>query len=66
MQPPARAFLTLLLLVLGILADDHDAALAFDDLALLADLFHRRSDFHRKNHVLSDSRAALWRGWRPF
>ena len=36
----------LLLLVLRILANDHDAALALDDLALFANGFHRRSDFH--------------------
>ena len=51
--PPAapRVFsdavrLALTLLVLGVLADDHDATLALDDLALLANRFHRRSDFH--------------------
>ena len=38
--------LTLLLLVLGILADDHDAALALDDLALFADGLYGRSHFH--------------------
>ena len=38
--------LTLALLVLGILADDHDFALALDDLALLAHGLHGRSDFH--------------------
>ena len=37
---------TLLLLVLGILANDHDAALALDDLALLADGLNGRSHFH--------------------
>ena len=36
----------LLLLVLGILADDHDTALALDDLALLADGLNGRSHFH--------------------
>ena len=36
----------LLLLVLGILANDHDAALALDDLALLADGLDGRSHFH--------------------
>jgi hypothetical protein len=34
------------LLVLGILADDHDAALAADDLAFFADGFDGRSYFH--------------------
>ena len=38
--------LALLLLVLGILADDHDAALALDDLALFADRLDRRSYLH--------------------
>ena len=45
--PPAapRVFsdavrLALTLLVLGVLADDHDATLALDDLALLANRFH--------------------------
>ena len=36
----------LTLLVLRVLADDHDAALALDDLALLADGLNRRSNFH--------------------
>ena len=40
------AELTLALLVLRILANDHDAALALDNLALIANLFDRRSDFH--------------------
>ena len=38
--------LTLALLVLGVLADDHDFALALDDLALLAHGLDARSDFH--------------------
>ncbi len=40
------SILTLALLVLGVLADDHDFALALDDLALLAHGLHGRSDFH--------------------
>jgi len=36
----------LLLLVLGVLADNHDAAFALDDLAFLANGFHTRSYFH--------------------
>ena len=36
----------LLLLVLRVLADNHDAAFAFDDLAFLANGFHTRSYFH--------------------
>ena len=38
--------LALLLLVLGILANDHDAALALDDLALFADRLDRRTNLH--------------------
>ena len=38
--------LTLALLVLGVLADNHNAALALDDLALLAHGLHGRSNFH--------------------
>ena len=41
-----RRFLALLLLVLRVLADDHDTALALDDLALLADRLDRRSNLH--------------------
>ncbi len=32
--------------MLGIVADDHDTALALDDLALFADGLHGRSHFH--------------------
>ena len=38
--------LTLLLFMLGVLADNHDAALALDDLALFADGFHRGTNLH--------------------
>ena len=38
--------LTLALLMLGIFANNHHAALALDDLALFADGLHRRTDFH--------------------
>ena len=38
--------LTLSLLVLGVFANDHNFALALDDLALLAHGLHGRSDFH--------------------
>ena len=34
--------------MLGILTDDHDLALALDDLALFANRFYRRSYFHGK------------------
>ena len=39
-------FLALALLVLGVLADDHDFAMALDDLALFAHGLYGRSDFH--------------------
>lgn len=42
------AYSALLLLMLGILADDHDAAFSADDLALLADGFYGRFYFHCK------------------
>ena len=38
--------LALLLLMLRVLADNHDLALAADDLALLADRLYRRSYLH--------------------
>ena len=38
--------LALALLMLGVFADHHHAALALDDLALFADGLHRRTDFH--------------------
>ena len=34
------------LLVLGVLADDHDLAFSLDDLALLADILNGRLHFH--------------------
>ena len=45
-DPCSASILTLALLVLGVLADDHDFALALDDLALFAHGLHGRSDFH--------------------
>ena len=47
-KPGASYFncLALLLLVLGILADDHDVALALDDLALFANGLYRRTNLH--------------------
>ena len=42
----ARLKSALTLLVLRVLADDHDFTLALDDLALLAHGLHGRSDFH--------------------
>ena len=41
----ARA-LALALLVLGVVADDHDLPLALDDFALLTHLLNRRTYFH--------------------
>ena len=34
------------LLVLGVLADNHDGAFSLDDLALFTDFLNGRSDFH--------------------
>ena len=36
------------LLMLGVLADDHDLAMTLDDLALFAHGLYGRSDFHLK------------------
>ena len=41
-----RSLSALSLLVLGILADDHYAAVSFDDLALFADLLNGWLNFH--------------------
>jgi hypothetical protein len=43
---PAR--LTLLLLVLGVLADHHDISMPLDDLALFTDRLHRRTHLHEE------------------
>ena len=51
MNAPASA---LALLVLRILANDHNAALAFDDLTLFADFLDRRPDFHEQNLLRAD------------
>lgn len=51
--------LALLLLVLGVLANDHYAALTFDNLALFADGLYTRSDFHGRSPF---SRLKLFRG----
>ena len=45
--------LTLLLLVLRVPADNHDLALALDDLALLADLLNRWFNLHSFAPALS-------------
>ena len=47
--------------MLGVLADDHHATLALDDLALLADFLHRRSDFH-KEYLPRAVRTVIWWG----
>ena len=46
MRGCAPICLALTLLVLGVLADDHDLAFSLDDLALLADLLDGRFHFH--------------------
>ena len=45
--------LALALLVLGVLADDHDFAIATDQLALVAHGLNGRSDFHLCNLLLT-------------
>ena len=40
------AHLTLSLLMLRVLADDHDSSFSFDNLALLAHRFHRSTNLH--------------------
>lgn len=40
--------------MLGILANNHNAALALDDLALFADRLHRRTNFHRYTLLFQD------------
>jgi hypothetical protein len=44
-----RSCLTLTLLVAGVLADHHDAAVATNHLALVTDLLHARVDLHRES-----------------
>ena len=44
--PLRKGGLALTLLMLGVFADNHDAALALDDLALFANGLHGRTDFH--------------------
>ena len=47
--------------MLGVLADDHDAALALDDLALLAHGLNGRSHFHDVASLLqSDRSVSSW------
>ena len=51
--------LALLLLVLRIFANDHDAALTLDNLALFADGFNGRSYFHVCCLLTSSNRSVL-------
>ena len=44
--------------MLRILANDHDAALALDDLALFADRLNGRSHFHDNSSYSVSGRAA--------
>jgi hypothetical protein len=44
--PSLPSFLTLLLFVLRILANDHHDPLPLDDLAFVTDFLNRRSNFH--------------------
>ena len=56
------SWLALLLLVLGILADHHDLALAADDLALLADGLHGRTNLHALLPPVVESERGCGRG----
>jgi len=47
------------LLVLGVLADNHDAAFAFNDLALFANWFHTWSYFHGGSPFASYGRKSF-------
>ena len=55
----------LLLLMTGILTNDHDAALALDDLALFAHGLYRRPDFHGFSSLLYYSQVQVTKdcGW---
>ena len=50
----------LLLLVLRVLADNHDAAFALNDLAFLANGFHTRSYFHGGSPFASYRRKIIF------
>jgi len=54
-------FLTLTLLMLGVFADNHDAALALDNFAFFAYFFNRRSDFHGMDHSFLETGGGLRR-----
>ena len=55
----------LLLLMLGVLADNHDAAFALDDLALFANGFHTRSYFHGGTPFASYGGKSFVKGAMP-
>ncbi len=57
---PQAPELALALLMLGVLADDHHAAFAADDLALFADGFHGRLTFMMLNLLLVDTLVLIW------
>jgi hypothetical protein len=57
--------LALLLLMLRVLADNHDAAFALNDLALLANGFHTRSYFHGGSPFDSCSKSRSKKGIFP-
>ena len=46
--------------MLGVLADNHDAAFALDDLALFANGFHTRSYFHGGSPFASYRRKIIF------
>ena len=51
----AKRYSALSLLVFGVLADDPDTALAFDDLTFLADRFYGRSNLHTQHSFHKNS-----------
>ena len=51
--------------MLGVFADNHDAAFALDDLALLANGFHTRSYFHGGSPFDSCSTISFVKGDFP-
>ena len=50
----------LTLLMLRVFTNDHDFALALNDLALFANGLDGRSDFHWKYLLLSDALKIIW------
>jgi len=55
----------LLLLMLGVFADNHDAAFALNDLALFANGFHTRSYFHGGTPFASYGGKSFVKGAMP-